>query len=192
MLGNGSRARRIRRSRVSQSKEVLLLGCEGAGKTLMCHQLERYCSKQPVNPIDVTTQPTVGVELIDLTHGNFHFSVREVGGVMQPVWNRYFEGCAAVIFMSDSSSMAAMNCACVEWYNLLASSVLRDKPLLLIFNKRDDERALSEQILQLILRIPDTSSINMFGRNVAALSVSARTGEGIPALLKCVCGALTG
>ena len=176
---------RLRRARGVRPHcgEVLLIGCEGAGKTLLCRQLERHCSSASTAAplVDARTQPSVGVELVSLLHAGMHFSLREVGGVMQPVWHRYFEGCAAVILVADSSTMAATSSAGVEWYNLLASSLLMNKPLLLLLNKQDIPTAPSRAILQILLRLPQSNAPR---RNIATLVGSARTGEGIPPLLE--------
>ena len=176
--------------------ELLLVGNEGAGKTLLCRQLDRCCKPlkdkraQPP-PVDAATQPSIGVELLHLVHKKKSFTVREVGGGMQPVWSRYFEGCGAVVFAVDTTSSAAAAAAAIEWYNLLASPPLKKKPMLLLLNKRDDSEALSEAMLQLALRIPECEDAASGQRNVGHLAVSALTGEGVPPLLDWMTEALT-
>ena len=170
-----------------------MLGCEGSGKTLLCRQLERWCSSAAAataQAIDSKTVPSVGVELLELLHGNRRFSVREVGGVMQPVWYRYFEGCSAVVFVADSSSAAAASSASIEWYNLLAARALRGTPTLLLLNKRDHPTALPQPTLQLLLRTPECE-LHMRGLPVAMLSISALTGEGMGSFLEWIGGALS-
>ena len=170
------------------SGSVLMVGCEGSGKTLLCRQLER-CTKlgdkrAPPPPVDAVTQPSVGVEMLDLTHRRKSITVREVGGVMQPVWHRYFDACTAVVLVADCSSTAAAAAAGVEWYNLLVAASLRKKPLMLLLNKQDDPHAVSAQMLHVLLRIPECEALHSSSeRRLTHLSASALTGEGIPALL---------
>ena len=173
-----------------------MVGCEGAGKTLLCRQLERCCrpkekKKAEAPPVNAATQPSVGVELLDLVYRRKAFSVREVGGVMQPVWPRYFEACSAVVFVADASSSAAASAAAIEWYNLLLAPALKKKPLLLLLNKQDDPQVLSEPTLQLVLRIQECEALHTSSeRPLTHLPVSALTGEGFPALLDWIADAL--
>ena len=173
-----------------------MVGCEGAGKTLLCRQLERCCKpkekkKAEPPPVNAATQPSIGVELLDLVHRKKAFSVREVGGVMQPVWPRYFEACSAVVFVADASSAAAASAAAIEYYNLLLAPALKKKPLLLLLNKQDDPQVLSEPSLQLLLRLPECEALHTSSeRPLSHLPVSALTGEGVPALLDWIAEAL--
>ena len=69
--------------------EILLLGCEGAGKTLLCRQLERLCSGSgTADECNTSTVPSIGTELLTLRRGKRAAAVREVGGAMRAVWAR--------------------------------------------------------------------------------------------------------
>ena len=95
------------------SGEVLLLGCEQAGKTLLSRHLQVLAAATE-KPLNTQTQPTIGVELAHLAHKRKAFSLREVGGTMMPVWPSYYDGCRAVVFVADSSSATAAGGAVVE------------------------------------------------------------------------------
>ena len=111
---------------VRPANEILLLGCESAGKTLLCRQLERLCSAASASalPLDAKTQPSIGVELLDIVYRKHNLSVREVGGAMQPVWQRYFEGCGAVVLVVDSSTAAGVGSGLIEWYEVTLTLTL--------------------------------------------------------------------
>lgn len=166
------------------ASNVLLLGCEGAGKTLLCRQIERLCSSasERAPPVDARTQPSVGVELLEAVHCKWRLFIREVGGAMQPVWHRYFDGCDAVVLVVDTSSAAVANSGLVEWYGLLSAAALLQKPALLLLNKQDDARALSGPALQHLFRLSDVEA-SCDGRRLAALPVSGLTGQGLAAAL---------
>lgn len=167
--------------------EVLLLGNEGAGKTLLCRQMDHYCQprdkKAGQTTVNATTQPSVGVEILHVNYQKKAFSVREVGGVMQPVWPRYFESCSAAVLVADTSSSGAAAAAAIEWYSLLMNPALQRKPLLLLLNKRDRPHALDEPTLQLLMRIAECEAIHGGEGRVSHLFSSALTGEGVPGLL---------
>tara|TARA_B110001452_G_scaffold260347_1_gene257753 strand:+ start:73 stop:651 length:579 start_codon:yes stop_codon:yes gene_type:complete len=173
------------------SGEVLLLGCEQSGKTLLSRHLQVLAaasSKAP--PLNAKTQPTIGTEIAHLAHKHKAFTLREVGGSMMPVWPRFFEACRAVVFVADSSSEVASGSPVVEWHNLLAAPPLQSKPALLIFNKRDSEHALPDLTLRTQFRM---SELDMSGKDraITVLPVSALTGDGLAAVLDWIAEHLT-
>ena len=178
----GCLPRRRRGAVQPDSGEVLLIGCEGSGKTLLSRHLQKLCSKDPSATLDVQTKPSVGVELAHLAHSRRAFTLREVGGVMLPLWPRYFDGCSALVFVADTTDAAASGSAVVEWYNLLADAQLQSKPALLLFNKRDSAQALPDLTLRMLFRLSELVSVGQ-ERAITVLPVSALTGEGLPAVL---------
>ena len=172
-----------RRSTVQPDiREVLLVGCESSGKTLLARHLQKMCAKDVDARLDANTKPSVGVELSQLAHNRCPFTLREVGGIMIPLWPRYFDGCDAVVFVVDTTDAAASGSAVVEWYNLLDDARLQSKPALLVFNKRDSAQALPDVTLRMLFRQSKLEG-GGHGRTNTVLLVSALTGEGLPALL---------
>jgi hypothetical protein len=160
--------------------EVLMVGCEGSGKTLLCRQLERVATGD-MSALKTTTQPSVGVEMLHLSHGGQAFAVREVGGVMQPVWHRYFEACAAVVLVADAATAEGAASAAVELAEVLCAGTLRGRQVLLLLNKRDAGDAMPEASLQLLLELPQLRAAA--GDRLHVLSISALTGEGVAEVL---------
>jgi len=163
--------------------EVLLLGCAGAGKTLLCRQLERLCSGAGPEGCNTSTVPSIGTELLTLHQKRRATTLREVGGAMLPVWPKFYENCHSVAFVADVSD-AAVSGALVEWYNLMGEAQLREKPLMLIFNKIDDKGALSVPARRQLFRLADCEANAAFTERVTVLSTCARTGEGVQPVLE--------
>ena len=161
--------------------EILLLGCEGAGKTLLCRQLERLCAGNgTADECNTSTVPSIGTELLTLRCGKRAAAVREVGGAMRAVWGRYYSACAACAFVADVSNLASAGSAVVEWYALLSEPSLGGKPLLLILNQVDRNGALTMATLRQLFRLAECTEAE--GGRVKVVAVSARTCEGVTAV----------
>lgn len=168
------------------AREILLVGCEGAGKTLLCRQFERQCAapakgkkKRAVAvlpPLNAATQPSIGIELLSLRHRSRLLPMREIGGTMQPVWDKYFGVAAAVLFVADSSAAEGATGALIELLELLQQ--IPDKRFLLFVNKRDDPNALPDATLRRLLAIPELEATAGDGR-LSAVFGSALTGTGV-------------
>ena len=160
--------------------EVLLIGVEGAGKTLLCRHIDKI-SKGSSAPLQAATQPSIGVEKLEVQHHSRFFTVREVGGIMQPVWHRYFEACAAVILVADASSIEGAAGAAVELSNLLRTEALGQKPVLLLINKRDTRSAPPELSIRMLMGLPALE--RAAGARLCVVPGSALTGDGLTKVL---------
>lgn len=163
--------------------EILLLGIESAGKTLLCKHLEHKSIKQKVEqPFAATTQPSIGVEMVEVANlrRNHRFTVREVGGVMQPVWHRYYDACSACVFVADSASADAAAGAVVELCGVL-NQLPSEKRVVLFLNKRDAAGALPQETTRLVFGLDELEAVAS-GR-LQVLMGSALTGDGLDELL---------
>eukprot|EP00696_Hemimastix_kukwesjijk_P018100 gnl/Hemi2/6895_TR2350_c0_g1_i1.p1 gnl/Hemi2/6895_TR2350_c0_g1~~gnl/Hemi2/6895_TR2350_c0_g1_i1.p1 ORF type:complete len:209 (-),score=56.72 gnl/Hemi2/6895_TR2350_c0_g1_i1:91-717(-) len=160
--------------------DVLLVGCEGAGKSLLTKRLMNLKAAPPGTQVAYTTFPTVGVELDEVHGEKASVLVREVGGVFVNLWANYFGGCQMVVFVVDASNSAQLAAAYVELLNILRAEALASKPLLLLLNKTDHPHALSLQALSVIFRLDDLIAACGTTRPVSVLEASAFTGANLP------------
>ena len=100
---------------------------------------------------------------------------------MQPMWNRYFEVCASIIFVADSSTPHAAASAAVELAEVLSTPTSMGKRVMLVLNKRDMVGAPPEASVRQLLRLPTLEAATN-GR-LTVLCASALTGDGLPQLL---------
>uniref|UniRef100_A0A7S2N4B1 ADP-ribosylation factor-like protein 16 n=1 Tax=Haptolina brevifila TaxID=156173 RepID=A0A7S2N4B1_9EUKA len=161
--------------------EVLLIGCEGAGKTLLCRHLTKM-STGDTSALKAVTQPSIGVEIADLAHGKHSFTMREVGGIMQPVWPEYYEACAAVVLMADGATTMGAAMATVELRDILSAPTLAEKRVLLLLNKQDLSSALPEPSVGLLMGLPAIEAAA--GDRLRVLRVSALHGAGLAEVLE--------
>jgi len=170
-------AKAAKRAAAKSLGEVVLIGCEGAGKTLLCRHLEKL-SKGDTSALSPSTQPSIGVETAELSCRSQAFSMREVGGVMQPVWGNYFAACAAVILVADSATAQGAASAAIELCEVLRAQTLAGKRVLLLLNKRDLPSAIPEPSVRLLLGLPALEDFAGPNR-LRVLAVSALSGKGL-------------
>jgi len=172
--------------------EIVLVGCESAGKTVLCNHLEHKLSSPAIpekkskkavaaapEPVSGKTQPTIGVVLMDYAHRDCAFSVREAGGSMQPVWSQYLGKAKSVLFVADTASAEGLSGAVAELCDVLQQCP--EIAVLLFLNKRDLPSALPEETVRLMLQLDELERIHAEWLTVVA--GSALTGDGLDAVL---------
>lgn len=101
---------------------ILCLGPTGGGKTLLLKKL------QNVDNVDRTTPSvsTIGTNLFDIKFSNgTQVSVRELGGMMAPLWKNYFSNINKVIYVVDASNLCQISAAGVLLYTILVHPALK-------------------------------------------------------------------
>lgn len=107
---------------LSDEKMALCLGPTGSGKTLLLRKL------QNVDNVDRTTPSvsTIGTNLFDIKFGDgSQISVRELGGMMAPLWKNYFSNTNKVIYVVDASNLCQISAAGVLLYTILVHPALK-------------------------------------------------------------------
>lgn len=143
-------------------KEILVIGAEGAGKTLLSRRMKEKCANtEELSP--ESTVPTTGTEIIDLEINGNPFICREVGSAMSSSWGKFIRSCDYMLFVVDISDPGSYGSAYVHLIESLESlkNINDSKPLeqmppvLLAFNKADltDSKTLS--MAKSIFRIQD-------------------------------------
>ncbi|DBB10773.1 TPA: ADP-ribosylation factor-like protein 16 [Trebouxia sp. C0006] len=117
-----------------ESSELLVLGLEGAGKSLLMRQI--YNVANSVQKAIPRTQPTVGVELYKLNlrskYSRQVTRAREIGGCMRPVWPQYFACANLFLYVISINATGLLATAVIELHNLLIHPDV--KVILLILN----------------------------------------------------------
>lgn len=114
-----------------QSKRILLLGLDAAGKTTILGKLN-------LGEV-VSTIPTVGFNVENITYKNIEFNCWDIGGQkkIRALWYHYYENTDAVIFVVDSNDPDRMEEAREELTQVMNNVLLRNAVLLVLANKQD-------------------------------------------------------
>lgn len=100
----------------------ICLGPIGSGKTLL---LKRLQGKHVVDETS-STVPSVGTNIISISlEGQKEIVIREVGGYMAPIWNKFYDGINKVIFVVDASNLCQIAAAGVLFYTILTEPLLQ-------------------------------------------------------------------
>ena len=183
------------------SSECLVLGPEGAGKTLLIRKLEEFCSKKKklketaeksseaedtanlASQASHHTVPTVGVNFAQLKLAKgITCKLRESGGQMAPLWSSSFEDCKMVVYVIDSSNRIQVAASTILFLDVLSAPSLREKPVLLFFNKTDSPLGLGLVQYKSVMRLDDI--VAHATQKVSVLSGSCWTGEGVGGVME--------
>ena len=145
-----------------------MVGLDAAGKTTILYKLK-------VGEV-VTCVPTIGFNVETIEYKNISFTVWDVGGQtrIRQLWEHYFTGTDAVIYVVDSNDRERIEESRQELMNMLSNDLLRDAVLLVLANKQDLPHALSSSDV-----ITKLGLHSMHNRNWYVQATCATTGSGI-------------
>lgn len=162
-------------------KDILVLGSEGSGKTLLVNRLSSYVKLKPTangvnGPPEINTHlshdfgiheesiksmatiPTIGVEMttIELSGSKERIILREVGTSMASMWHEYFEDSLAVIFVIDGSDFGSLASAWVLLLEILSEQkLLTGKHIMITISKLDMCEDYAYDLILNTLRLED-------------------------------------
>lgn len=170
--------------------QLLVLGSEGVGKTVMLKRLQTITAQENLAQAQQkedlgeapSTIPTIGVNLVTLTHNRKKYTFRELGGAMGPVWNNYFKDANCVVYLIDTAKRTQIASSCIQLLEMLSSKETQDMPILLIFNKVDSPDCMNMSEISALIRLPDI--IANARQDITVLECSFRQGTGLHEILK--------
>ena len=171
--------------------ELLVLGPDGAGKSLVIRRLvESSAAAEPAasDPSAEATIPTVGVNLthVDLVAAapsssllSLSLDVREIGATMASRWDSYLPDCTALLFVVDASDLGALASAFVLLYEVLMHTPhVAHKPAAVLLNKLDlvGDAAVALPTVCNVLRLDDLRRVYPRLRVLAGSAVDRHCG----------------
>ncbi|EKX36942.1 hypothetical protein GUITHDRAFT_158647 [Guillardia theta CCMP2712] len=147
---------------------ILLLGLDNAGKSTLLHKL---CSNE-LRPF----VPTTKAHSKTFSLGNIKFTAWDLGGHEQvrDLWEEYYSGADAIVFMVDSADRARFGEAKREIQQILSVEDIADVPILVLGNKIDLEASVDKDQLAEELGLDDLEK----ERDVEVFSCSLVSGSG--------------
>lgn len=163
------------------SPRILIVGLDSAGKTSLLHRvsIDAY----------VTTVPTIGfnLERFEAADGTLVAMLWDVGGQsrMRALWEHYYSGTQAIIFVIDASDRSRFAEAATELRRVLSSPRLDSIEFLLVLANKNDRPNASTNA-----DIAEALALDAVTVPHAIHSCSAVTADGIDGALAQMKGAI--
>jgi small GTP-binding protein len=121
---------------MNKDVRILLVGLDAAGKTTIMYKLKMDET--------VRTIPTVGFNVETMNYKNLSITMWDVGGQdrIRALWNHYYSGTDAVIYVIDSCDVDRIEESCYELHKMLEDDELAKASVLIYANKQDLTGAL--------------------------------------------------
>jgi len=161
------------------TKSIVLLGLENAGKTTLLNQWVRGITSK--------TTTTIGLDIEHVEVGSEIFNLIDLGG-QQPfrvtLWKTYAQMASAIIFVFDITDRAKTNDA-VKWFWQVAEWVPTDVPIMFCANKIDLKKEKGgDKTAMSLEEIITNFNLKKFGcdetkHSFRIYEISALTGENV-------------
>ena len=164
----------------SREMRILILGLDGAGKTTILYRLQ-------VGEV-VTTIPTIGFNVEQVTYKNLKFQVWDLGGQtsIRPYWRCYYSNTDAIIYVVDSCDRDRLGISKQELVSMLEEEELKKAVLMVLANKQDLAQAMSVAEIHQALGLDALKS-----RTFQIFKTSALKGEGLDEAMEWLSNALS-
>ena len=162
--------------------QILVLGAEGTGKTLLLKRIQNWIPDVSDDPQAFetvpSTVPTIGTNIVTAVFNRKKFNFRELGGAMAPIWKNYFNECNAVIFMVDTTNSFQVSASTILFMDVLNSDDLAaNLPILLVYNKMDLHSSLTVKELKFVQRVDELQQER--SAKLKIVECSLKTGVGL-------------
>lgn len=147
---------------------ILMLGLDSAGKTTILYRLKLGQS--------VTTIPTVGFNVENVSYRNIEFNVWDVGGQdkIRPLWRHYYTGTQGLIFVVDCADRERMDEARKELHKIVGDREMMSAIVLVFANKQDLKGAVTPEELRPMLDMEKLNERTWYVQPCVAI-----TGDGL-------------
>jgi|UniRef100_A0A6G1S9U0 ADP-ribosylation factor-like protein 1 len=163
----------------SREMRILILGLDGAGKTTILYRLQ--------GGEVVTTIPTIGFNVEQVSHKNLKLQVWDLGGQtsIRPYWRCYYTNTDAIIYVVDSADRERITISKQELVLMLEEEELKKSILLVLANKQDMPNAMS------VAEVHQALGLEMLkNRTFQIFKTSAIKGDGLDEAMEWLSNAL--
>ena len=139
-----------------KTAKILFLGLDNAGKTTLLRRMK--------DNIVGVYEPTFHPNYDTLIVGNVQFHTFDLGGhkSSRQLWRNYWADIDGIVFLVDAVDSRRFDEAKKELHSILREDKLNKTPILVLGNKIDVSRAVSENDLRDWLSFPQKENVKLF------------------------------
>jgi ADP-ribosylation factor related protein 1 len=125
---------------------VTILGLDDSGKTTFLERVKSIFNDS-IMPQPSKISPTVGMNIGKIDHRRIRLIFWDVGGQaeLQTLWDKYISECHAIIYIIDASNEERIEESEQAFRKVVAFDRVSQLPLLILFNKCDEEKEIKEE-----------------------------------------------
>ena len=148
----------------SAVKECLVIGGEGSGKSILIRRMKELqqsassssTSSSIYEAFNPSTQPTVGVDLIDVEWKGRGVKLRELGSAISSRWSAYFKEANMVVYLVDTADIRQWSNALIQLYDMTSyKEEWTGKDLLIVMTKTDISAVAQQSACLSFLKLPN-------------------------------------
>lgn len=157
----------------------LCIGPSNSGKTALLESIRDAGHQKESSDKLLVTVPTIGTNLtfIPGKKRKSNICLRELGGVMAPIWPSYYQDCKGLLFVIDASNRQQIAVASMLLLKTLSNKNLGATPTLIILNKLDACQRECMATVRFLLRLEGI--LCHASQTITVVETSAKTGAGI-------------
>lgn len=141
-----------------------MVGGEGSGKSVLIRKMKELqhgstsattipSMYESFNP---STQPTVGVDLVDIDWKGKCTKLRELGSAISSRWSAYYREANLVIFAADMADIRQWSNSLIQLYDMASyKEEWADKHLLIVMTKADISTLAQQCACLCFLKLPN-------------------------------------
>ena len=138
---------------MNSDKEILFMGPQGSGKTLLLKRLQTLTDEKKLTPFDQipNTNSTNGLETTNFKFRGVNFAFKELGGSSISEWETHAKSAKVIIYVFDAADLTKTATNIVWLHELLTCQSIESKPIMILLSKCDVPDCIRFSVIDEIL-----------------------------------------
>ena len=169
--------------------EILFIGPQSSGKSLLLTRLKKLAQDHKVTPFDQMskTTPTQGTENNNFVFRGLNFNFKELGGDSIDEYPQHADNAKGIVYVFDAADFTTTATNVVYLNDLLTNEALQDKPVLVVLSKCDIPDRIKFSVIDSIITFDNMKNPD----RIEYLETSSVIGIGLNEVFHCIAELMT-